>query len=79
MGGVAGARALTLGLRKGQLILYHAWENFEFKNGKGCQNLTPPPLNPVELSGGQHHLRPMMIAPRVGHTDRDTRVEVETV
>jgi anaerobic selenocysteine-containing dehydrogenase len=66
-------------LRKGQLMLYHAWENFQFKNGKGFQNLTPSPMNPVELSGGQYHLRPMMAALQVGHTDRDTRVEVETI
>ncbi len=66
-------------LRKGQLMVYHAWENFQFKNGKGFQNLTPSPLNPVELSGGQYHLRPMMIASQPGHTDRDTRVEVEAV
>jgi DMSO reductase family type II enzyme molybdopterin subunit len=66
-------------LRRGQLMMYHAWEPFQFKNGKGFQNLTPSPLNPVELSGGQYHLRPMMIASQVGHTDRDTRVEVEAL
>ena len=51
----------------------------QFKNGKGFQNLTPFPLDPVELSGGQHYLRPMLIAPQPGRTDRGTRVEVETV
>jgi anaerobic selenocysteine-containing dehydrogenase len=66
-------------LRKGQLIIYHAWEKFQFKDGKGFQKLTPSPLNPVELSGGQYQLRPMMIASQVGHTDRDTRAEVEVV
>ncbi|MCP5042451.1 MAG: molybdopterin-dependent oxidoreductase [bacterium] len=64
-------------MRKGQITIYHAWENFQFKNGKGFQNLIPSPLNPVELSGGQFHLRPMVIALQPGHTDRDTRVEVE--
>jgi anaerobic selenocysteine-containing dehydrogenase len=64
-------------IRPGQIIIYHAWENFQFKNGKGFQNLIPTPLNPVELSGGQFHLRPMIIAMQPGHTDRDTRVEVE--
>ncbi len=64
-------------MREGQLTIYHAWENFQFKNGKGFQNLIPSPLNPVELAGGQFHLRPMVIALQPGHTDRDTRVEVE--
>jgi anaerobic selenocysteine-containing dehydrogenase len=68
---------VTPGVRKGQLIVYHAWENFQFKKGKGFQNLIPSPLNPVELAGGQYHLRPMVIALQPSHTDRDTRVEVE--
>ena len=63
-------------LRPGQLILYHAWENFQFEGGKGFQNLIPSPLNPVELAGGQFHLRPMSICLQPSHTDRDTRVEV---
>lgn len=63
-------------LRPGQLILYHAWENFQFAGGKGFQNLVPTPLNPVELAGGQFHLRPMAICMQPSHTDRDTRVEV---
>jgi DMSO reductase family type II enzyme molybdopterin subunit len=64
-------------VRPGQLIVYHAWENFQFKDGKGFQNLIPAPLNPVELAGGQYHLRPMIITNQPNHTDRDTRVEVE--
>jgi DMSO reductase family type II enzyme molybdopterin subunit len=64
-------------VRPGQLILYHAWENFQFAKGRGFQNLIPSPLNPVELSGGQFHLRPMTICCQPSHTDRDTRVEVE--
>ncbi len=64
-------------VRDGQLIVYHAWENFQFKNGRGFQNLIPSPLNPVELAGGQFHLRPMVTCLQPSHTDRDTRVEVE--
>ena len=64
-------------LRPGQLILYHAWENFQFAGGRGFQNLIPTPLNPVELAGGQFHLRPMTICLQPSHTDRDTRVEVQ--
>jgi anaerobic selenocysteine-containing dehydrogenase len=68
---------VTPALRPGQLILYHAWENFQFRGGKGFQNLVPTPLNPVELAGGQFHLRPMSICLQPSHTDRDTRVEME--
>ena len=67
---------VTRALRREQVLIYHAWENFQFKGGKGFQNLIPSPLNPVELSGGQFHLRPMLIAMQPRHTDRDTRVDV---
>ncbi len=70
---------VTPAMRKGQLMIYHAWENFQFKDDKGYQNLIPTPLNPVELAGGQFHLRPMMSAMQPSHTDRDTRVEVEAL
>jgi anaerobic selenocysteine-containing dehydrogenase len=70
---------LSHGVRPGQTIIYHAWENFQFKNGKGFQNVIPTPVNPVELSGGQFHLRPYIIQMQPGHTDRDTRIEVEAV
>jgi anaerobic selenocysteine-containing dehydrogenase len=63
--------------RPGQVIVYHAWDNFQFRGGKGYQNLIPTPLNPVELAGGQFHLRPMTICLQPSHTDRDTRVEIE--
>ena len=63
-------------VRPGEVIIYHAWENFQFKDQKGFQNLTPNPLNPVELAGGQYHLRPMALCLQPSHTDRDTRVEV---
>lgn len=39
-------------VRPGQVIVYHAWDNFQFKGQRGFQNLVPTPLNPVELAGG---------------------------
>jgi DMSO reductase family type II enzyme molybdopterin subunit len=70
---------VSAAMRAGMLIIYHAWENYQFRGGVGYQSLIPSPLNPVELSGGQFHLRPMMICMQPSHTDRDTRVEVARV
>jgi nitrate reductase alpha subunit len=64
-------------IQPNQTIIYHAWENFQFKDGRGFQNLMTAPLNPVELAGGQFHLRPTNIMGSPSHFDRDTRVEVE--
>ncbi|MFI5394209.1 MAG: molybdopterin-dependent oxidoreductase [Candidatus Binatia bacterium] len=63
-------------VRPGQVIIYHAWENYQFRDGKGFQNLIPSPLNPVELAGGEGHLRPIQICLQPSQNDRDTRVEV---
>ena len=70
---------LSPAVRPGQFIVYHAWDNFQFKGQRGFQNLIPTPLNPVELAGGQFHLRPMTICLQPSHTDRDTRVEVQAL
>ena len=64
------------GMRPGMVVIYHAWENNQFRDGVGFQSLIPCPLNPVELAGGQYHLRPMAPCLQPSHTDRDTRVEV---
>ncbi len=63
-------------MQPGQVVIYHAWENYQFRKGEGFQNLIPSPINPVELAGGQFHLRPMSICLHPGQSDRDTRVEV---
>ncbi len=66
-------------VKPGQVIVYHAWEQFQFKGGKSPQMLTPSPLNPVQLSGGYHHLQPMVMMQSPGCTDRGTRVDVAKV
>jgi DMSO reductase family type II enzyme molybdopterin subunit len=66
-------------VRPGQVIVYHAWENYQFAGGKGFQNLIPSPLNPVELAGGEGHLRPISICLQPSQNDRDTRVEIARI
>jgi DMSO reductase family type II enzyme molybdopterin subunit len=63
-------------LKPGQVVVYHAWEPFQFKGQKSHQALTPSPLNPVQLAGGYFHLQPMVLMQQPGCTDRGTRVEV---
>lgn len=63
-------------VRPGQVVLYHAWENYQFEGGIGHRNVIPTPLNPVELAGGYFHIHPAPAILQPGHNDRDTRVEV---
>jgi DMSO reductase family type II enzyme molybdopterin subunit len=68
---------VTGALKPGQVIVYHAWEQFQFRNNKGFQGLTPSPMNPIHLAGGYFHLQPMVMFGQPGGSDRGTRVEVE--
>lgn len=64
-------------VKPNQVVIYHAWEQFQFKDGKTPQMLTPSPLNPIQLSGGYFHLQPMVLMQSVGCSDRGTRVNFE--
>lgn len=66
-------------VRPGQVIVYHAWENYQFEGGIGHRNVIATPMNPVELAGGYFHIQPAPAILQPGHNDRDTRVEVEKV
>ena len=64
-------------LRPGQVVVYHGWEPYQYKNHKSYGALSPSPINPLSLAGGYFHLQPMPEANTPGPTDRDTRVEIE--
>jgi len=69
----------TASVQPGQVIVYHAWEPFQFKGGDAYQGLLPSPLNPIGLAGGYFHLQPMVMMGTPECTDRGTRVDVEKV
>ena len=60
----------------GQVIMYHAWEDYQFEGGSGHRNVMASPLNPLELAGGYPFLDPSMAILQPGMNDRDTRVEI---
>lgn len=66
-------------VRPGQVVVYHAWEPFQFSGGRSYQVATPAPLNPIQLAGGYFHLQPTMMTGEPGMCDRGTRVEVEKI
>jgi len=66
-------------LRPGQVVLYHGWEPFQFKDHQWPQALRPNPMNPIQLAGGYFHLQPRLAVGTPGASDRGTRVEVERV
>ncbi|MDP2675373.1 MAG: hypothetical protein Q8Q00_10755 [Dehalococcoidia bacterium] len=58
------------------MIMYHAWENFQFRGGMGHRNVIASPLNPVEMAGDYFHIHPAPAIMQPGQSDRETRVEV---
>jgi len=66
-------------VRPGQVILYHGWEPYQFKEHRSHQTILPSPLNPLHFAGGYFHLQPYMLTGEPGHNDRGTRLEVEPV
>ncbi|MFQ5668381.1 MAG: molybdopterin dinucleotide binding domain-containing protein [Candidatus Binatia bacterium] len=74
------ARAkISRAVRPHTVVLYHAWEDYQFHGGTGYRNVLPSPLNPVELAGGYYHLRPVPAALQPGQSDRETRVDMARV
>ena len=63
-------------VRPGQVIIYHAWENYQFEGWRHFKSVMASPINPIELVGGYAHIRPDPIICSPGLSDRDTRVEV---
>jgi anaerobic selenocysteine-containing dehydrogenase len=65
------------GVQPGQLIIYHAWEPYQFKNWKGSQEPVVSPWKALHLAGGygQIHYRTVYGAP--SHAPRGGTVEVE--
>jgi DMSO reductase family type II enzyme molybdopterin subunit len=60
-----------------QVIIYHAWEPYQFRQWQSSQNAIPSPIKPLHLIGnyGQLHYRTGGAAP--GYAPRGTAVEVE--
>ncbi|MDZ4342798.1 MAG: molybdopterin-dependent oxidoreductase [Candidatus Binatia bacterium] len=69
--------AVSGAVRPGQVIIYHAWENYQFAGWRHFKNVMAAPPNPIEFVGGYGHLRadPVTLSP--GASDRGTRVEMK--
>ena len=67
---------VSAAVHPGQVIVYHAWEPFQFSGQKSHQVTTATPFNPIQMAGGYYHLQQFMTVGQPGMNDRGTRVEV---
>jgi nitrate reductase alpha subunit len=67
------------GVQPGQVIIYHAWEPYQFKGWHGQQEPVVAPWKALHMAGGygQIHYRMYYAAP--GHGPRGAPIEVERV
>ncbi len=66
-------------LQPGQVVIYHAWENYQFRNWMQSQVAVPSPWKPLHVAGGYGHIRYRMFFAAPSHGPRGTTVEVERV
>ena len=64
-------------LQPGQVAIYHAWENHQFKDWMQSQVAVPSPWKPTHVAGGYGHIRYRMFYAAPSHGPRGTTVEVE--
>ncbi len=63
-------------LQPGQVVIYHAWENVQFKDWIQSQEAVPSPWKPQHVSGGYGQLHYRMFSYAPSHGPRGTTVEV---
>jgi DMSO reductase family type II enzyme molybdopterin subunit len=67
------------GVQPGEVIIYHAWEPYQFKDWKGQQEPVEAPWKPIHLAGGYGQIHYRMFYGSPGHAPRGAPVEVERV
>lgn len=63
-------------IRPGQIVIYDAWEPFQFEDRNSYQRIQVSPMNPIQMVGGYSHLQPRAAIGQPGMNDRGVRVEV---
>jgi DMSO reductase family type II enzyme molybdopterin subunit len=78
-GSFEAAAKLTPGVQPGEVIIYHAWEPYQFKDWKGQQEPVEAPWKAIHLAGGYGHIHYRMFYGSPSHSPRGAPVEVERV
>jgi anaerobic selenocysteine-containing dehydrogenase len=63
-------------VQPGEVIIYHAWEPYQFKRWKGQQEPVPAPWKALHLAGGYGQIHYRLIYGAPGHHPRAQAVEI---
>ncbi len=63
-------------IQPGQIVVYHAWESFQFAGWRSSQEVIASPFKPTHLVGDYGHLSYRMYHAAPGYTPRGTAVQL---
>jgi DMSO reductase family type II enzyme molybdopterin subunit len=66
-------------VQPGEVVIYHAWEPYQFRGWRGQQEPVEAPWKAIHLAGGYGHIHYRMFYGSPGHAPRGAPVEVERV
>lgn len=64
-------------VRPDQLVIYHAWEPFQYVNGMSYDGLLPGPPKGIHFAGGYRHYEYSLMTWTPSQSDRHTSIEFE--
>jgi DMSO reductase family type II enzyme molybdopterin subunit len=67
---------VTPAVQPGQVVVYHAWEPYQFEGWQSAQEVVPSPIKPLHLVGDYGHLQHRMYYMCPQYAPRGTTVEV---
>jgi len=76
-GAFEAAAKVAAGVQPGEVIIYHAWEPYQFKGWKGQQEPVEAPWKPIHLAGGYGQIHYRMFYGSPSHSPRGSPVDVE--
>jgi DMSO reductase family type II enzyme molybdopterin subunit len=66
-------------VQPGTVIVYHAWESYQFKDGAVQNDVAPSPVKPLNLVGNYGQLHYRMASYTMNHVPKEVAVEIEKV
>ncbi len=79
IGSFQAAAKVARGVQPGEVIIYHAWEPYQFKDWKGQQEPVAAPWKAIHLAGGYGQIHYRMFYGSPSHAPRGAPVEVTRV
>jgi len=78
-GAFEAAAKVSRNVQPGEVVIYHAWEPYQFRAWKGPQEPVEAPWKAIHLAGGYGHLHYRMFYGSPGHAPRGDEVAGEAV